>query len=215
MTRLLLNALIGFLVTASAFFGVNLLLVLSARGSLRAVITARRVRHVLQAGRSGAILQCRGREVSEVWYDPALDRDSVTLIYKAPHLSPLSWRSGQRSVEQVRPRAQAELYLCVGLFSLITVPILAAGIGLSVWRPGIWLPELLALIAVYAVQMRTNKYILIKYGALTPLVPMVILHRYHLYSLFVTNIIAMAWIIVSMVFLGFLAGMDGHGLDDL
>ena len=134
-----------------------------------------------------------------IGYDRVHDRDSTRLLYTAPLLSPLAWSTGPRSVGSLRGRADATLAITVGALVLVYLPLLAVGVALAINVSGLWWFAVIGLIGAEVAMMLTRKLFILKWSAFSGLVPVIFLHRYHLYSLSVTYAIAFCWLLVSMV----------------
>jgi hypothetical protein len=195
----IVNAAIAFLLTTGVFLAVNIALLISGRGNPRAIKTAYSIRRALHRMPSRTLLECRERRVSAVVYDHANDRDSVIPLYDAPMFSLLSWSAGLRPARELYGRADAELAIATGALMLFYLPLLVLGIALAVSGSWLWWLAVIILVGAEVVMILTNKVFYLKWGAFSPIVPVIFLHRYHLFSLTVSFVIIFVLIMVSMV----------------
>lgn len=192
------NVALSVLLSIAFFLGVNLILLLAARGGARALWLTFRIRRSLRNAPPETMLECHGRSVSVLRYDRATDQESSVAVYTAPYVSPLAWSTGPRTVKSLRGRADIELAFTAALLLLLTIPLFAAGLWLAFSESWMWLFAVAIFLTVQIVQTKMNQYVVLKYGAFSSTIPIVLLHRYHLYPLNVTIALGAIFVIVSI-----------------
>lgn len=203
------NVALSVLLSVAFFLGVNLILLLAARGGARALWFAFRIRRWLRNAPSKAILECRGRTVSVLRYDRAADQESSIAVYVAPNMSPLAWSTGPRSVKSLRGRADVELALTTALLLLLTI-LFAAGLWLAFAESWMWLFAVAVFLTAQIVQAKMKQYVVLKYQAFSSIIPVALLHRYDLYPLNVTYALVAFFAIVSIASMPWIYKVSGR-----
>jgi hypothetical protein len=196
----ILSGIIAFLYAGAAFLAVNLVLFISSLGNPGRFRTLWRIRKGLLKVPPGTVVEYRDGRAYAVYYDRRRDADSTVPLYVAPRFSPLAWKTGPRSAGSLRGRANATLAIVIVSFALVYLPLLAAGAYLAVNLSWLWWYAVIVLAGIQVVLTITHKlFFYLKWRAFTSIIPVVFLHRYHLFSLPVSYAIVFGSIMVSLV----------------
>jgi hypothetical protein len=99
----------------------------------------------------------------------------------------------------MRGRANATLAITVGALVLVYLPLLAVGVHVAINVSWMWWFVVIVLIGSEVVVMLTRKFFYLKWSGFSGIIPVIFLHRYHLYSLSVAYMVAFGLIMLSMV----------------
>jgi hypothetical protein len=195
----IVHAAIALALTGAAFLAVNVAFFVCGRGNPRIVKSMFAIRRTLRDLPTGTVLECKGLKVSALIYDRTNDRDATVPLYTAPLFSPLTWSGGQRSAKSLYGRARAEVAITAGALLFVALPLFAVGIDFAINVSWLWWFAVIILAGTEIAVMLTGKFIFLKWSAFSELIPVIILHRYHLYPLPVAYSIGFGFVMLSIL----------------